>query len=296
MAIWILSKNTEKEYENRRLLEEFSNAGVEAKLVRPDNFDIVVKGNGPRSILYGNEHTDLPDGVLTRTGSGSNYFCLALIRQLERANVPCINGSDAIELVKDKLYTSQVLAQHNVAIPKTMLMRFPVDVAMVREEIGFPCVVKVLTGSYGKGVYLCQDEKFFGGLMELINSLDSEKTMIIQQFIDKAPGSDLRVWVVGGKVIGAMKRTSANGDFRANITNGGSGEPFEVTPEIDFIARETAKVLGLDIAGVDLLFDETGFKVCEANSAPGFSGFEKYCGVNIASQIVEYIAFKMQPK
>jgi len=108
------------------------------------------------------------------------------------------------------------------------------------------------------------------------------------------PGEDLRVLVIGGKVIGAMKRTAPEGDFRANITAGGTGENFSVTEEIDFIARETAKVLGLDIAGVDLLFDENGFRVCEANSNPGFLGFEKYCSIDVADLLTEYIKFKIQ--
>jgi RimK family alpha-L-glutamate ligase len=107
-------------------------------------------------------------------------------------------------------------------------------------------------------------------------------------------GEDLRVLVIGGKVIGAMKRSAPAGDFRANITNGGRGELFEVTDEIEFIARETAKTLGLDIAGVDLLFDQRGFRVCEANSNPGFSGFEKYCDTDVADSITEYIKFKIQ--
>ena len=108
------------------------------------------------------------------------------------------------------------------------------------------------------------------------------------------PGEDLRVLVIGGQVIGAMKRTAPEGDFRANITNGGTGSLFEVTPEIDVIARETAQVLGLSIAGIDLLFDPRGFRVCEANSNPGFLGFEKYCKVDIADLITNYVKFKIQ--
>jgi RimK family alpha-L-glutamate ligase len=130
--------------------------------------------------------------------------------------------------------------------------------------------------------------------MEFIDNLGNKKTMIVQEYLNDAPGTDLRVLIVGGKVIGAMKRTAPEGDFRANITNGGTGENFAVTEEIDFIGRETAKALNLDIAGIDLLFDKRGFRVCEANSNPGFSGFEKYCGVDIADVITEYIKFKIQ--
>jgi RimK family alpha-L-glutamate ligase len=174
-----------------------------------------------------------------------------------------------------------------------MLVKFPVYSTVVEQEIGFPCIVKVLQGSYGKGVYLCQNQQMFEDLMDMVVNLGVKKTMIVQEYVDTAVGTDLRVWVVGGKTIGAMKRSGPPGEFRANITNGGTGEPYTVTDEIDLLCRETAKCLGLDIAGIDLLFDEEGFKVCEANSAPGFEGFERYVGVNIAEHIVNYVRFKL---
>jgi RimK family alpha-L-glutamate ligase len=175
-----------------------------------------------------------------------------------------------------------------------MMVRFPIDEKLVKDNIGFPCVVKVVTGSYGEGVYLCERQRDFRKLMEFVDNLGNKKTMIVQEYMGFRPGEDLRVLVIGGKVIGAMKRTAPEGDFRANITAGGTGENFPVTEEIEFIARETAKVLGLDIAGVDLLFDENGFRVCEANSNPGFLGFEKYCGIDVADLLTDYIKFKIQ--
>jgi RimK family alpha-L-glutamate ligase len=175
-----------------------------------------------------------------------------------------------------------------------MLVRMPIDDGLVKNNIGFPCVIKVVTGSYGEGVYLCEKQRDYKKLMEFIDNLGNKKTMIVQEYMGYRPGEDLRVLVVGGKVIGAMKRTAPEGDFRANITGGGTGEDYPLTEEIEYLARETARVLGLDIAGIDLLFDERGFRVCEANSNPGFSGFEKYCGVNIADLITEYVKFKIQ--
>ena len=129
--------------------------------------------------------------------------------------------------------------------------------------------------------------------MELIDSLKSQKTLILQEYVNTNPGEDLRVFVIGGKIIGAMKRIAVDGDFRANISNGGRGEPFPVTSEIEFIARETARVCNLHIGGIDLLFDKDGFKICEANSAPGFAGFEQFCKIDIAEEIVRYIKFKL---
>jgi RimK family alpha-L-glutamate ligase len=175
-----------------------------------------------------------------------------------------------------------------------MMVRFPIDENLIKNNIGFPCVVKVVTGSYGEGVYLCERHRDFKKLMEFVDNLGNKKTMIVQEYMGTRPGEDLRVLVIGGKVIGAMKRTAPEGDFRANISGGGTGEGYPLTDKIEFLARETAKVLGLDIAGIDLLFDKDGFCVCEANSNPGFSGFEKYCGVDIADQLTDYVKFKIQ--
>lgn len=286
--IWILSKKDNLEYENARFIEEFKNWNISVTLVHPDNFDIIVNKDDRKSIIYNGKSLPLPDLMLTRTGSGTDYFSLSIIRQLERLGVRTINNSYAIERVKDKLYAAQVLAQNNIPTPKTILAKFPLDPEYVKKQIGFPCVVKVLTGSFGEGVYLSKDADSFKDLMELVRSLKANASIILQEFISHKPGNDLRVWVVGGKVIGAMLRQSTDGSFKANISRGGKGEPFEVTKEIEFIARETARVLDLDIAGVDLLFDKDGYKVCEANSAPQFEGFEKYCQINIAKEVIKY--------
>ena len=130
--------------------------------------------------------------------------------------------------------------------------------------------------------------------MALLSSIALKKVLIIQEFVDAAPGTDLRVWVIGGKTVVAMKRTGVEGDFRANISQGGLGEDFPITEEIDYLARETARALGLQIAGVDLLFDKDSYKVCEANSSPGFSGIDQYCGQDMAQRIVDFIKLKIQ--
>jgi RimK family alpha-L-glutamate ligase len=170
-----------------------------------------------------------------------------------------------------------------------MVVKFPITNNLVATTIGFPCVIKVVVGSFGEGVYLCQSELEYTRIIEFVDALHNEKTLIAQEYIGDRPGEDLRVFVVGGKVLGAMKRTAPKNDFRANISNGGTGEKYEVTPEIEEIAIDTADVLGLDIAGIDLLFTKEGFVVCEANSNPGFSGFNQYCNVNVADHIVNYI-------
>ena len=294
MTVIILTKLERNEYESTRLVESFATKGIEARMCHPDDFDIIVDRDIHRGIKYKGEDLELPKLVLVRLGAGILPFQLAVVRHFEQAGVPCINGSLPIETVKDKLRSSQILSRSGIPIPNTMMVRLPIDDGLVENNIGFPCVVKVVTGSYGEGVYLCERKRDYKKLMEFVDNLGNKKTMIVQEYLKDRPGEDLRVLVIGGKVIGAMRRTAPEGDFRANITNGGTGENFPVTEEIDYIARETAKALGLDIAGVDLLFDSRGFRVCEANSNPGFRGFEEYCGVDVADLITDYVKFRIQ--
>ena len=296
MDVWIFSRNSEIDYENKRLIETFTKKNITSKVVEPSCFDIIVNKNIKNSILYNGELVELPKIVLVRTGAETNNFMLAVLRQLDKSGVICINEADAIETASDKLKTSQILSQHNISIPNTMLVKHPIDSTIVKNRIGFPCVVKVITGTQGIGVYLCEKRRDFNKLMEFIHNVGISKTLLVQEYIGLNPGQDIRVLVIGGKAIGAMKRTAPKGDFRANISNGGTGEKFDITPEIDFIARETARVLNLHIAGIDLLFDNDGFVVCEANTAPGFKGFEKYCDVDIAKLIVEYVDYKLFKK
>jgi len=293
MTVLILTKLDRNEYESNRLVESFAQKGITALMCHPDDFDIIVDRDIRKGIKYKGQDLELPKLVLVRLGAGILPFQLAVVRHFEQAGVPCINGSLPIETVKDKLRTSQILSRAGIAIPNTMMVRMPIDDGLVETNIGFPCVVKVVTGSYGEGVYLCEKKRDYKKLMEFIDNLGNKKTMIVQKYMGERIGEDLRVLVIGGKVLGAMKRTAPEGDFRANITNGGTGENYPLTEEIEFLARETARALGLDIAGVDLLFDKHGFVVCEANSNPGFSGFENYCQVNVADAITEYIKFKV---
>jgi gamma-F420-2:alpha-L-glutamate ligase len=292
--VLMITKLDRNEYESNKLVESFEAKGIPITMAHPDDFDIIVDRDIHKGLKYKGKDMDLPSLVLVRLGAGILPFQLAVIRHLEQAGVHCVNGSAAIETVKDKLRTSQILSRYSIPIPNTMMVRMPIDDNLVKDNIGFPCVVKVVTGSYGEGVYLCEKQRDYKKLMEFIDNLGNKKTMIVQEYLGERVGEDLRVLVVGGKVIGAMKRTAPEGDFRANITGGGTGESFPVTDEIEYIARETARALNLDIAGIDLLFDSRGFRVCEANSNPGFSGFEKYCGVNVADIITDYIKFKIQ--
>ena len=290
--IWYLTKNDKKDYELDRIFEEANLRGEEIKHVEVDNFDLVVTRSDRRSIRLDGETVELPSVVIPRTGSGTSYYAMSVLRHLERMHVPVLNTSNSIDAAQDKMYSTQILAQHNIPVPRTMLVRFPVDISLVERQIGFPCVIKVLSGSYGKGVHLVQDASALQELMEFVSSLNSPLNILIQEYVGEHPGTDVRVLVIGGKVIGAMKRSSTDGGFKANISRGGIGSIYEVSEELSYISLTSAKVLDLEIAGVDLLLEKDGYKVCEVNSAPGFEGFEKFCNINVAKEFVQYAIFR----
>ena len=289
MKLWMLGNRlTTEMYERERFIEEADKYGIDFSLVFADEIDLLVSRDDRKSIRYRNDIVSLPDVLLARTGSGTGYFNLSVLRQFERLNVLTLPNSQAIEQSKDKLYANQILAQAGLPIPKTMLTRFPCKAELVEKVVGFPCVLKVITGSHGAGVYLCEDAKRFEDLSELIHSIDGKTSMIIQEYISHSKGRDLRVIVIGGRVVGAMERTATDGSFKANISRGGEGKVYEVDDEMEMLAIQVAKVLDLDIAGVDLLFHPDGYKICEANSSPGFKGFEKALGINIPQKVFDY--------
>lgn len=289
MKLWMLANRKTKEtYERDRFLEESEKSNIDFSLVYADEIDLLVSRDDRKSIRYQNNIVSLPDVLLARTGSATGNYNLSVLRQFERLNVLTLPNSDSIIASKDKMYANQILAQAGLPIPKTLLTRFPVESALVERQIGFPCVLKVVTGSHGAGVYLCETPKQFEDLSELISSLDFRNSMIVQEYIKHSEGKDLRVIVIGGKVMGAMLRESTDGSFKANISRGGVGKPYEVDDEMEMLSIQVAKTLNLDIAGVDLLFHPDGYRICEANSSPGFRGFEEALSINIPEKIFAY--------
>ena len=291
---WMLVKDRFWEsYETERLVEEFHKQNINIQLVDPNTIDIFVNKDNKKSILVNGEPSDLPNFVFPRTGSGTSYYIKAVIRHFERMDIPVINSSDAIDNVKDKLYTHQILAQSNLDIPKTMLLRYPIDIDFVQKNIGFPVIVKKISGSYGRGVFLCENKKQLNQLVTMAELTKKSYDIIIQEFVKDTWGKDLRVFVVNNKVVGCMMRQATDDDFRANISRGGEGFPYEVNEQIEWLSSESSKALGLDIAGVDLLFQNGGYKICEVNSNPGFEGMEQFTKKNIAEEIVSFIKFKI---
>jgi len=296
MKIWILrlAKNSTT-YSVDRFLSMAEQMDITVELVRPAEFEIIVSKEGRKSILREGRVVDLPDCVIPRMGSGTTYFALAVIRQLEKLGVFVLNSSHSIEIAKDKLASMQVLASNNIPIPKTMLAKMPLDPSIVSAEFSYPLVLKTTSGSKGKGVMLCNDADALEDVINLINkSKKGFANLILQEFVKTSRGKDIRIFIIGGRAIGAMLRKAPEGKFKANFSAGGEVENFSLNPEVEWLAVESVKLLDLEIAGVDILFDEKGYKVCEVNSSPGFEGFEQATGINVPKEIYNFIQIRLQ--
>ncbi|MGC9311146.1 MAG: ATP-grasp domain-containing protein [Sediminispirochaetaceae bacterium] len=298
MLGWILYRAGETDlkpemYEIQRFLAEARSENIELRILKPEQIDLIVTQEDRRSILVEGKHEPLPDFVLPRMGAGTTYFALAVIRHLERLGVPCFNCAYNIDIVKDKLYTQQILAEKNLPVPKTMLVKFPVNSELIQKKIGFPAIIKTLSGSQGKGVFLSENRKSLEDLMQLIEVTNPKANIIIQEFIRDSIGRDLRVFTIGGRAVACMQRTAASDSFKANYSAGGSVREYPLTPELEWLSAETSRILGLEIAGVDLLFHGDHYKICEVNSSPGFEGLEKATGRNIPQEIFHYLKIRL---
>lgn len=291
MEVWILFNEelespTAEAYEVRRFLTEGKKMGIDVKVYNPEQFDLIVTDEDRDSILIAGQMVKLPDFILPRTYViDTGYFALAVIRQLERMGVKVYNTARTIEMVADKLHTHQVLAENKLPTPATMLAKFPVDIDLVENTLGFPVVVKTLLGVNGSGVFLIENRDGFEDLMDLIRETQPNILMIFQKFIANSKGRDIRLFVVNGRVIASMERRAKEGGFKANFSQGGSVHEFVPDEEAELLAIRTADILDIQIAGIDLLFTEEGYTICEANTFPGFKGLEKACDVNVPYEI-----------
>jgi gamma-F420-2:alpha-L-glutamate ligase len=291
MKVWILygddiDSTADLAFEMRRFLAEGEKMGVDVKAFRPNQFDLLVTDQHQKQIIIDGKWTDLPDFIFPYFNhSDHSYFSLAIVRQFERMGVNVFNNADTLERVRDKLHAHQILAEEGLPTPDTMLAKFPVNIELVEELLGFPVIVKTLHGALGSGVFLIENARSFEDLMTLVHETQPNMLMIFQKFVAASRGRDLRVFVVEGKVVAAMQRKAKNGDFKANFSQGGTVEAFKLDKKAADIAVKTANALNIQVAGIDLLFTEDGYTICEANTFPGFKGLEKATGVNIPEVI-----------
>lgn len=273
-----------------RFQEAAARLDIDLDVYKPQLFDLVVGSGDEWIVRYMGDPVQRPDFAICRTGSETDYPTLALLRHLERRGVRLINGSATIELVADKLHTLQKLARVDLPVPRTMLGKFPIDAAIIERELGFPVIVKTLRGTRGTGVLKCEDRNQFEDLAGLLESADAQADFILQHYIRSSHGRDVRVLVVGGRVVAAMERRSATGGFKSNVSLGGVGIAYNPPAEMAELAVRAAAALDLDVTGIDILFDEAGYRICEANSSPGFQGLERASGVDVPTAILNWIA------
>lgn len=262
---------------------------LELHVLNPHDFDLVSGPIRDWSVHYQGHSLERPDFLICRTGAETDYFTLAVLRHFERRGVRLINGPEAIDLVADKLHTVQKLIRAGLPVPRTILGKFPMDAGLVEKELGFPVIVKTLRGTRGTGVLKCEDRSQFEDLAGLLASADAKADFLFQHYVRASHGRDVRVLVVGGRVVAAMERRSPSGHFKSNVSLGGQGVAYTPTGEMAELAARAADVLELEVAGIDILFDEDGYRICEANSAPGFQGLERACAIDVPSVILDWV-------
>jgi ribosomal protein S6--L-glutamate ligase len=286
MKLVILSANPNL-YSTRRLVEVGEKKGHEMMVVDHTKCDLVIEKKKPSVIYKGKELTDI-DGVIPRIGASVTFFGTAVVRQFEMMKVFTATESQALVRSRDKLRSLQILSRAGLGLPKTVFSNYSKDVRSVIDKVGgAPLVIKLLEGTQGLGVVLADNRNSAESILEAFNGLQAR--VIVQEFIKEAKGADLRAFVVDGVVVGAMKRQGKEGEFRSNLHRGGSAEIIELTDEEENAALKAARVMGLGVAGVDMLQSERGPLILEVNSSPGLEGIEKATGKNIALQIIKYV-------
>jgi ribosomal protein S6--L-glutamate ligase len=288
MKIAILS-NGPGNYSTKRLKEEAKLRGHDVKVIKYKECYASIEQNKP-VVSYRGEDLVGFDAIIPRIASSMTRYGTAIVRQFEMTGVYTPSSSIAITRSRDKLRTLQLLARAGVGIPKTVFTRNTTDFDDLIDEVGeLPVIIKLARGTHGNGVVLAETKKAAKSVLQAFHVMDDDGTnILLQEFVKESAGVDIRVFVVGGKVIASMKRQSLDDDFRSNLHQGGAGESVKLTDEERRTALKAAKAMGLSICGVDIMRSDRGPLVLEVNSSPGF-GIEKVTGRDVAGPILDYI-------
>ena len=292
MKIAILSRNPEL-YSTRRMVEAGTGAGHEVEVIDPLLCYMTIATQRP-TIHYKGEELIGFDAIIPRIGASITFYGAAVVRQFEMMGVYSVNESVAISRSRDKLRSLQLLARKGIGLPVT---GFSHSTKYTRDLIelagGSPLVIKLLEGTQGIGVVLAETNKAAESVIEAFRGL--KENILVQEFIKEANGSDLRCFTIGGKVVAAMKRQGKDGEFRSNLHRGGKAAIARLTPEERSTAARAARIMGLNVAGVDLLRSNHGPVVIEVNSSPGLEGIEKATEKDLAGQIIDFIEKQARP-
>jgi ribosomal protein S6--L-glutamate ligase len=292
MKIIILSRKASL-YSTSALVNAGKARGHEVEVINPLRCYMNITSHSP-SIHYKGERVEAVDAVIPRIGASITFFGCAVVRQFEMMGVYSLNESIAITRSRDKLRSLQLLSRKGIGLPVTGFAsstKFTDD--LIDVVGGAPLVVKLLEGTQGIGVVLAETRHAAESVIQAFQGLNAN--ILVQEYIQESKGSDIRCLVVGGKVVAAMRRTAGKGEFRSNIHRGGSAEPIKITPEERSTAVRAARIMGLNVCGVDLLRSNHGPVVMEVNSSPGLEGIEKATGIDIAGKIIEFVEKNAKP-
>jgi len=292
MKIGILS-TSKSLYSTRRMIEACNQHGHEVHVINHKRCYMNIAAHNP-SVHYKGKALTGFDAVIPRIGASVTFYGAAVVRQFEMMGVYSLNESVAITRSRDKLRALQLLSRKGIGLPVTGFANSPDDTADLLSLVkGTPVVIKLLEGTQGVGVVLAETRKAAESVIEAFRGLDAN--FLVQEFIAEAGGSDLRCLVIGEKVVAAMKRQAREGEFRSNLHRGGSAELVKLTPEERSTAVRAAKIMGLNVAGVDLLRSNHGPVVLEVNSSPGLEGIESATGRDVASLIIQFLEKNARP-
>jgi len=292
LKIAILSRGP-RLYSTRRLVEEGKERGHTMRVIDPLRCYMNIASHKPE-IHYKGQKLEHIDAVIPRIGASVTFYGTAVLRQFEMMDVFPANESVAISRSRDKLRSLQLLARKGIGLPVTGFAHSPDDVQdLIKTVGGAPLVIKLLEGTQGIGVVLAETQKAAESVIDAFLGLDAN--ILIQEFIKEAGGSDVRCFVVGDKVVAAMRRQAPEGEFRANIHRGATASVIKLTPEERSTALRAAKIMGLNVCGVDILRSNHGPVVLEVNSSPGLEGIERATQKNVAGLIVEFVEKNAAP-
>ncbi len=292
MKIAILSRNKAL-YSTRRLIEAAIERGHEVRVVDALRCYMNIASHNPE-IHYRGERLDGYEAVIPRIGASVTFYGTAVVRQFEMMDVYSVNESVAISRSRDKLRSLQLLSRKGIGLPVTGFAHSPDDIADLLTMVGgAPVVIKLLEGTQGIGVVLAETQKAAESVIEAFLGLKAH--ILVQEYIKEAGGADIRCFVIGDKVVAAMKRQGAEGEFRSNLHRGGSATTIRITPEERSTAVRAARIMGLNVAGVDLLRSNHGPVVMEVNSSPGLEGIEEATGKDVAGMIIQFIEKHAKP-
>jgi ribosomal protein S6--L-glutamate ligase len=292
MKIAILSRNPNL-YSTRRLKEAGEARGHQVDVIDTLHCYMDVTRSKP-AVRYKGEQLPRYDAVIPRIGASITFYGTAVVRQFEMMGTFCVNESVAISRSRDKLRSLQLLSRKDIGLPRTGFASKPDDIPdLIKNVGGAPLVVKLLEGTQGIGVVLADTNKSAEAIIEAFMGLKAN--ILVQEFIEEAGGADIRCLVVGGKVVAAMKRQGAEGEFRSNLHRGGSAKLVSLTKDERETAVNAAKAMGLNFCGVDILQSKNGPVVMEVNSSAGLEGIESATDKDVAGMVFEFIEAKAQP-